>query len=270
MKYYLYNSKSNNGIKPQVGEGIELIDAVDLDYRAYFDKLNPEDEVVLLGGDGTLNYFINAMKGYEIKNNVYLLGVGTGNDFLTDIGKAPGEEILVNKYLENLPTVRVNGMEQLFINNMGYGIDGYCCEVADQIKEKTPNKEIDYSGIAIKGLLFHFKPCHAKITVDGKTYEYDNVWLAPTMKGRYYGGGMDIAPDQDRFSDKLTVVVFSCKSKLSALIAFPSIFKGEHVSKTGMFHFFTGNKIKVEFSRPCAAQIDGETVLNVSEYEAEL
>ena len=30
------------------------------------------------------------------------------------------------------------------------------------------------------------------------------------------------------------------------------------------------DKIKVEFSRPCAAQIDGETVLNVSEYEAEL
>ena len=270
MKYYLYNSKSNNGIKPQVDAGIELIDAVDLDYKAYFDKLNPDDEVVLLGGDGTLNYFINAMKGYEIKNNVYLLGTGTGNDFLTDIEKAPGEEILINQYLTNLPTVRVNGLEKLFINNMGYGIDGYCCEVADQIKEKTPNKEIDYSGIAIKGLLFHFKPCHAKITVDGNVYEYDNVWLAPTMKGRYYGGGMDIAPDQDRFSDKLTVVVFSCKSKINALIAFPSIFKGEHVSKTGMFKFFTGNKIKVEFSRPCAAQIDGETVLNVSEYEAEL
>ena len=32
----------------------------------------------------------------------------------------------------------------------------------------------------------------------------------------------------------------------------------------------TGNKVHVRFSRPCAAQIDGETVLNVMEYEAEL
>ena len=270
MKYYLYNSLANNGIKPEVPGDVELIDAVGLDYKAYFDGLNEDDEVVLLGGDGTLNYFINEMKGYEIKNNVYLLGSGTGNDFFNDIDKKAGDIVQINKYLENLPTVRVNGFEKLFINNMGFGIDGYCCEVADQIKEKTPNKEINYSGIAIKGLLFHFDPCHAKITVDGQVYEYDHVWLAPAMKGKFYGGGMKIAPDQDRFSDHLSVVVYKSKSKIKALMAFPSIFKGEHVAKKDMVAIHTGNKIKVEFSRPCAAQIDGETVLNVSEYEVEL
>ncbi|MCR4615902.1 MAG: diacylglycerol kinase family protein [Clostridiales bacterium] len=270
MKYYLYNSKANNGIKPKVPAGVELIDAVGMDYPKFFDDLNPEDEVVLLGGDGTLNYFVNAMKGYEIKNNVYLLGSGTGNDFFNDIEKRPGETVLVNPYITNLPTVRVNGMEQLFLNNMGFGIDGYCCEVADQIKAATPNKEINYTGIAIKGLLFHFKPCHATVTVDGETHEFDNVWIAPTMKGRYYGGGMKMAPAQDRNSDKLTVVVYMSKSKLKALTTFPSIFKGEHITKKDMVQIFTGNKIHVKFSRPCAAQIDGETVLNVTEYEAEL
>jgi len=159
---------------------------------------------------------------------------------------------------------------QLFINNMGFGIDGYCCEVADQIKEKEPNKEINYAGIAIKGLLFHFKSCHASVSVDGKDYEFDNVWIAPTMKGRFYGGGMNMAPAQDRNSDKLSLVIYRSKSTLKALMQFPSIFKGEHVKNTDMVTILTGNKIKVKFSRPCAAQIDGETVLNVSEYEAEL
>jgi diacylglycerol kinase family enzyme len=259
---------ANNGIRPEVGAGIELVDAVGIDYKEYLQGLNPEDEVVLVGGDGTLNYFANAVRGMEIKNNIYILGCGTGNDFLTDIEKEPGKEVQVNKYLENLPTVYVNDLEQVFINNMGFGIDGYCCEVADQIKEKTPNKKINYSGIAIKGLLFHFKPCHAEITVDGVKHEFENVWIAPTMKGRFYGGGMDMAPDQDRFSGKLTVVVYHCKSKIKALMAFPSIFKGEHVSKTDIVDIFTGNEIKVRFSRPCAAQIDGETVLNVTEYKA--
>ena len=50
------------------------------------------------------------------------------------------------------------------------------------------------------------------------------------------------------------------------MTAFPSIFKGEHVSKTKIVKVFTGNEITVRFSRPCAAQIDGETVLNVTEY----
>ena len=270
MKYYLYNSLANNGIKPEVPAGTELVDAVGMDYPAYLSKLAPEDEVVLVGGDGTVNYFINAVKDTEIKNNIYLFGCGTGNDFLHDIDKEAGEEVLLNPYLDNLPTVSVNGMEQLFINNMGFGIDGYCCEVADQIKEKNPQEKINYSGIAIKGLLFHFKPCHAEITVDGTKHEFDNVWIAPTMKGKFYGGGMMMAPDQDRFSDKLTVVVYHCKSKLKALMAFPSIFKGAHVAKTDLVQIFTGNEIKVKFSRPCAAQIDGETVLNVTEYTAVL
>ena len=226
------------------------------------------DLIACMGGDGTLNYFINAVKGVEIKNSIYLLGSGTGNDFLNDIGRQAGEEVLLNPYLKNLPTVYVNGMEKLFINNMGFGIDGYCCEVADQIKEKSPQEKINYSGIAIKGLLFHFHPCHAEVTVDGVKHTFENVWIAPTMKGKFYGGGMKMAPDQDRFSDLLTVVVYHCPSKLKALIAFPSIFKGEHVKKTDIVQSFAGNEIKVRFSRPCAAQIDGETVLNVTEYTA--
>ena len=268
MKHYLYNSLANNGIRPNVPAGTELIDAVGMDYPEYLNNLSDEDEVVLVGGDGTLNYFVNAVKDVEIKNNIYLLGCGTGNDFLTDIGGEPGKEVLINQYLSKLPTVYVNGLEKLFINNMGFGIDGYCCEVADKIKEESPQKEINYSGIAIKGLLFYFKPCHAEITVDGAKYEFDNVWIAPTMKGKYYGGGMDMAPSQDRFSDKLTVVVYHCKSKIKALMAFPSIFKGEHTAKTDIVKIFTGKEIKVRFSRPCAAQIDGETVLNVTEYIA--
>ena len=50
-------------------------------------------------------------------------------------------------------------------------------------------------------------------------------------------------------------------------MAFPSIFKGEHVEKKNIVEIFTGREIEVRFSRPCAAQIDGETVLNVTRYK---
>ena len=36
------------------------------------------------------------------------------------------------------------------------------------------------------------------ITVDGIKYTYKKVWLAPTINGRFYGGGMMPAPGQDR------------------------------------------------------------------------
>ena len=276
MKYYLYNPLANNGIlsgfsaEETQKAGIKPVDATKTDYAAFFAALAPEDEVVLVGGDGTINYLINHVDCEKLKNNVYLLGSGTGNDFLNDIGEKPGKEILLNKYLKNLPVARVNGREWKYINNMSYGIDGYCCEVADKIKAKTPGKKINYTSIAIKGVLYDFKPGSADVTVDGVTRHFDNIWLAPAMKGRYCGGGMMLAPGQDRFSDKLTVMIYCGKSRLKTLIAFPKIFEGKHVEMTDRVTVITGNKVHVKFSRPCAAQIDGETVLNLMEYEAEL
>lgn len=268
MKYYLNNPLSNNGIKTEI-PGVEPIDASKLDYAEFFAGLKDDDEVVLIGGDGTINYLINHVDTSKIKNKTYIYGNGTGNDFLNDINEEPGKEILLDPYLKNLPVARVNGKEYKYINNMSFGIDGYCCEEADKIKAKKPNKKISYTAIAIKGLLYAFKPRHAWIEVDGKEYEFDNCWLAPAMNGRYCGGGMMLAPGQDRMSDLLTVIVYMSPSKIKSLKNFPLIFKGKHVELTDMVKVIPGRKVHVRFSEPCAVQIDGETVLNVTEYTAE-
>ena len=273
MKYYLYNSLSNNGIRPsfldEVAEleNTEIKEIIDLDYQSFLASLKEDDEIVIVGGDGTINYFINEIKDMNINFNVYFRAAGTGNDFSHDIEKNDGEEVLINEYLHNLPTVYVKELEKKFINGIGYGIDGYCCQVADEIKRENPTKKINYTGIAIKGLLFFFKRTKATITVDGKTYEHENVWLTPTMKGRFYGGGMMIAPKQNRFSDEVSVVVFKCKSKLKTLMIFPSIFKGEHIKKNKNVFIYSGKEIEVKFDKPTALQIDGETVLDVLEYK---
>lgn len=266
MRYILYNPRANNGIKPDFLDGVEYIDVIGLDYRKFFDSLAEEDEVVFVGGDGTLNYFINAVDTDSIKNKVYLKPSGSGNDFMNDLNEHDGREILLNGYIKNLPTVYVNGLEKKFINGIGYGIDGYCCEEADKIRESDSTAKINYTGIAIKGLLFFFKKKKAVLKVDGTEYSFKNVWLAPTMKGRFYGGGMMIAPGQDRNGDTLSAVVYSCPSKLKSLIVFPSIFTGGHVVHKKMVTVLTGHEFEVSFNEPCALQIDGGTVLNVSSY----
>ena len=86
------------------------------------------------------------------------------------------------------------------------------------------------------------------------------------MKGRFYGGGMMVAPAQDRKGDTLSLVVYHAKSKLKTLMVFPSIFKGTHVEHTEMVSVMTGKEIEVKFDKPCALQIDGETVRDVSSY----
>ncbi|MBR5645574.1 MAG: hypothetical protein IKX23_02920 [Treponema sp.] len=240
----------------------------------YYEKiktLKKNDIIIIAGGDGTLNRFINDIYGKKISQKLFLYSCGTGNDFLNDIQKYLKIEnnlVPLEDFIKSLPVVKVNGMEKYFINGIGYGIDGYCCEQGDIQRDKSP-KKVNYTKIAIMGMLGGYKTTDAKITVDGKVYEYKNVWLAPSMMGRFYGGGMMIAPDQDRFNKEKTITCVVCfeKSKLKLLMNFPKIFKGEH-TKLPMIKIFEGHNIKVEYNRPVALQIDGETIRNVSSYEA--
>ncbi len=277
--YVLYNNKAGdaaslesvNELKLQFNDELKFLDALKIDdIKALVKGLSADDYIIIAGGDGTLNHFANDVSGLDFKNDVLLYPCGTGNDFARDLGfEKKAKPFSVKKYLENLPTATINGKDYLFINGIGYGIDGYCCEVGDKQKANGI-KKVNYTGIAIKGLLFHFKPVNAIITVDGKEYNYKKVWLAPTMNGRYYGGGMCAAPNQKRLSEdkKLSVMLFHGKGRLMTLMVFPSIFKGEHIKKTKMVKVLEGKEIKVEFNRPTALQVDGETILGVTSYTA--
>ena len=239
-------------------------------YKDFFNGIDADDRIIICGGDGTLNNFINQTDGLDIQNDIYYYATGSGNDFLRDLELDGSEPICITEHLKNLPYVIVNGIKRRFLNGVGFGIDGYCCEVGDEQRRNNPKEKIDYTKIAIKGLLGAFKPANATVYVDGEEHRYKSVWIAPTMVGRFYGGGIMPAPAQSRYDreDHLSVSVFHCKSKLKALIIFPSLFKGTHVKRKKVSAIMQGKHIRVVFDSPRALQIDGETVLNVTEYEA--
>ena len=199
-----------------------------------------------------------------MKGNWYIYSAGTGNDFLTDIEAKDGFGKL-NEYMDNLPKVTANGITKYFVNNVGYGIDGEVCVIADKKKEK--GKKVDYTKITIGLLLFKFKRRNCKIKVDGKEYEFKNTFLAATMNGRYYGGGMKSAPSQDRKSDKVTVVVMKGLSRLLTLIKFTKIFTGEHIKFKKNVIILEGKDVEVSFDKPCGLQYDGEVINNVTSYK---
>ena len=282
MIHVLFNPLSNNG-KGQSAEGelkelfkdqeLTFNDVTKVETVAELCKsFAADDTIIVAGGDGTLSHFVNDVYELKLPQKIFLYFCGTGNDFMFDVkDKVDIENKLIplNDFIVSLPKVYVNGMTKYFINGIGYGIEGYCCEEGDKIRA-TSDKPVNYTAIAIKGLLYKFKPRNATVTVDGVEKKYKKVWLAPAMLGRYIGGGMIMAPGQDRLNAEktLTNVIWSNTGKLSTLMKFPSIFKGEHVKYTKNIDVRTGHEIKVEFDKPCALQIDGETVLNVKTYTA--
>lgn len=273
--YVLYNpyAKSNTG-KDEAKKLDNLLPDreriyVDItkteNYNSFFASLCETDDVVISGGDGTLSRFANDIYGLNIKRPIYYFASGTGNDFAADLGKRKGEKpFLINEYIAYLPVVTIKGKSYRFLNGIGFGIDGYACEEGD--KKRNAGKKINYAKIVIKGLLYAFKPRTARITVDGKEYEYKNVWFAPTMKGRFYGGGFKMAPDQNRKSGKVTSVTVHTANRFLIFPLLPSAIMGRHVKIKKYVTVLEGENITVRFNMPTALQVDGETFLNVEEY----
>ena len=280
MKYILFNSKSKNGSSNEVidqlvkklGDDVVKCDVLSIDKQELVNRLNSNDELNIVGGDGTLNHFVNDVDTDNLPCDTYFVASGTGNDFQNDMKDYIVDgRIKINEVVKNLPVVTIKGKDYKFINGVGYGIDGYCCQEGDRLQALS-DKPVNYTSIAIKGLLFKYKAPNAVVTVDGVSKEYKRTWLAPTMKGKYYGGGMIVAPNQNRFDENrtLTNVVMHKSGKIKTLMVFPGIFKGEHVKHTEMVEVRTGKEFHVKFDIPTALQIDGETILDVLEYSVHI
>lgn len=274
----LYNPNSGGGKGLSIAKEIEQlmgnnnysymdITAID-DFDSFMSALSPNMNIILTGGDGTLNSFINKIGQDEIKNNIYFYASGSGNDFARDINlKKRTRPIIINDYIKDLPVANIGGKEYKFINCVGSGMDGYCCGEVERLRALS-KKRGNYLYAAIKALVYAYKPCTVDVTVDGKEFTFKNTWLVPTMNGRYFGGGFMAAPKQDRLNNEktLSVVAMHSKNILKIIIAFLLILFGKHTIMKSMITVIEGHNISVKLDRKATLQIDGETIPEISEY----
>jgi len=267
MNYILYNPKSNSehndlniipGKEELERRGAKQINLLEENVPEFLNTLTGEDKIYLCGGDGTLHHFVNNARGFVFPCPVFVIRSGTGNDFLNDVGQTdPATLIDVSGYLSNLPEVEIDGEKRLFINGVGMGIDGEVCDGVEQYKKKT-GKKANYTAIALKLLAYKYKRPSATVTVDGVTHHFEDVWMASAMHGRYFGGGMMIAPTQDRTTGKMSVMVMHGGSRPKILTIFPSVFKGGHIKHKEIVKIFECDEVTVKFDMPIGFQADGE------------
>ena len=256
----------------RLGKGdVQLVDMTCVtDYRSFFSQLDAGCRVIVCGGDGTLNRFLNDIAGMALPASLCYYAAGSGNDFCKDIGQRDAQQpVELAPYIQNLPQVSVGGNKLRFLTGVGCGLDGHCCVVADRARMRGFRK-IPYVLVAFLGLLYQYKPSSAEVTVDGVTTRYEKVWMMSAMKGRYFGGGIKITPDQSRSDPEglLSAVVISGCGRLRIMTLFPSIFKAKHLQYTQYVHVVKGHEITMRFDRPVSAQVDGETFVNVQQISA--
>lgn len=284
MIYLFYNDLADAGgqtkelpaikkdLEEQLKEEVKEVSLLENDWKVFLKDVKKEDKIIIVGGDGTLNHQINTLPlDKELPCDFYLYPYGTGNDFYNDVKDSQDQEtklIKLNEYFANLPYVEVNGKTYRFINGIGFGIDGECCKKAEEMK-KNGETNINYGNITVNLLLKSYVAPNSILKVDGKEIgKFKKTYISAAMNGKYYGGGMKVAPTQERGSNLLSSVIMHKKGKLGMLMMFPSLFKGTHVKKKSAVSLVKGKTIEVSFDRPTALQIDGEVIPDVTSYKA--
>lgn len=191
-------------------------------------------DIISVGGDGTLVEIINGLAGFE--GNLGIIPAGTGNDFARTID-LPKElmsciDVILNGKTKAIDVPKVN--EKVFLNVASFGIDGGIIIDTDKIKQKVSGTPAYILG-SLKGIL-GYKPYAVKIEIDELVIEREIV-LAAVANGKYFGGGMKIAPTA-LLDDGLLDIVIANKTKKSRLLKlFVQLFKGTHMEDSIVEHY---------------------------------
>jgi diacylglycerol kinase family enzyme len=219
-----------------------------------FLKANPSiTDIVYCGGDGTINYMINHVDVGVIQPRIHFAQSGSGNDFLRSLKPLGKGDIRIGNAVTDVGTVK-------FVNGCGIGIDGFICHFVNADKHKN---KLSYMINAFRGFT-RFHPVRMTVTVDGVATEFPRAYFAAVQNGRYFGGGMKVAPAADPRSDTFQIVVAHSISRFLLSFLFMTIYSGLHLRFRRYVTLLVGKKIDIKVDRPQYFQNDGEVLENVS------
>jgi diacylglycerol kinase (ATP) len=218
-------------------------------------EINSYKEVWLIGGDGTVNYFLNHYTNIEIP--IVIFKGGTGNDFATRLYDKIIVIEQISKVLEAAPrsvdAAECNGRR--FINGVGIGFDG---EVLKSMKAiRLLGGHLGYLWVVLRKI-FSFKEGIFQIQSDDTNLSAKYL-LVMITNSTTTGGGFIVSPEARIDDGKLNMILCKPLRILKRLKYLPVIEKGKHLYKDFILHKEI-SEIKIICEKETLAQIDGELI----------
>jgi YegS/Rv2252/BmrU family lipid kinase len=205
------------------------------------------DCVAIVGGDGTLNEAVQAFidpEGDPVDGPV--LGVipsGTGGDFRRTFGLGPSLEEAVARLLASPPRpidlgilklTSIDGrpLRRAFLNVTSFGISGLTDRIVNTSPKWMGGRAAFFLGALRASLVYRNLP--VRVLVDGAPLFEGPVFNVALANGRFFGGGMRVAPDADPADGLLDVVAMCDLSWLESFALSRHIYRGSHLSAEGV------------------------------------
>ena len=225
----------------------------DLDKNTYQEEYS---QILVAGGDGSINYCVNAMLENGIDLPLGILPAGTANDFAYYFG-IPNDiekmiEIAAGSYTVPVDVGVVNG--RYFINVAAIGqVVGVSQKTDPALKNTLGVLAYYLTGLSEFPSL---KPIKVKLTTNDKTYN-EKMYFMVVMNGRSAGGFKNVSPDSDINDGMLDVMLFREIPTLEMPGFFVRVLHGTHLKSNHVLHFKT-DKLLLESDMDLPTDIDGE------------
>lgn len=213
-------------------------------------------EILVLGGDGTVNYVVNEIQTQQFP--ISIVSNGTGNDSVKSLhGELNFEkqvEIAIHGKLGKFDLGICNG--RAFVNGVGIGFDG---EVVREMEEKKSKRggRLDYLYTVLR-IVAGYKEKEISFTMDGKAFER-KILLMTISNGTTFGGGFVINPFAKANDGFLDVCMLNEIKPLMRFWHLPKLKFGTH-HQLKQAEFFLSKKIVIYSSDDVVAHLDGEAI----------
>jgi diacylglycerol kinase (ATP) len=218
------------------------------------------DLLILGGGDGTVSSVVDFLADHDA--TLGLLPLGTANDFARTLGipfdvDAACETIARGKVVD--VDLGLAG-DNYYVNVASVGLSvGVTQALSARLKRRAG--ALAYPMAAIKAFLSH-KPFSARLTFpdgDHQPAEYRRLLQVAVGNGRFYGGGMVVAPDSgidDRFLDVYAIEL----GRHRDLLGVARYMKSGDFIRNEAVHQYRTPAVRLETDPELPINVDGELV----------
>jgi YegS/Rv2252/BmrU family lipid kinase len=198
------------------------------------------ERLLVAGGDGTLGEVVSGLLGAGLGSYAELgvLPLGTGSDYARSLGMPRDFEAalacIASGSARSVDAGRVRyrgprGEERTacFANVASIGISALVCEIVSRTPRRLGRSAAFLTG-ALRAIL-RYRGERVALRVDGELVHDDELVLAAGASGRWFGAGMQVAPEARIDDGLLDVVVVRALSRPALLAKLPKIYAGSHL-----------------------------------------
>jgi YegS/Rv2252/BmrU family lipid kinase len=199
--------------------------------------------VIAVGGDGTIHEIVNGLvdpgEPRACSAALGMIAAGTGRDFARTL-RLPSDsrgqlDRVIHGTARSIDIGRVaysNGGRtgtRLFVNVASFGLSGVTDRLMSARLARWCSARAAFQVAVLRALLV-YRNARVQLRVDGGRWQTHTVKVAAIANGRYFGGGMQIAPRAEPDDGLLECVVVGDVSLARLARRFGSVYRGEHLT----------------------------------------